>query len=161
MISYVFVLVLGVASLFSCCTVSCLRGIDLEQRVTGHLELAASANQPGLAVAELRAAVTGMNADIAACDEPHRCYTSVLWKTPAEDVGFWKANIIATIADLEALPPDADHLVVSNVLLKVRDTLTEQGNGGTRLVGPTGLCKYPHNGAFALWALCSALAVVV
>jgi hypothetical protein len=74
-----------------------------------------------------------------------KCYTSVLYTTPNENIAFWRRNIQKTLVDLEALPPDADHLTRSNTLMKVRETLLDGGQRGDYVTEPEGLSVYGHN----------------
>ena len=51
-------------------------------------------------------------------------YTSVLWKTPDEDISFWYRNIIASKAELDSLTNNSA-LEKTNVLMKLRETLID------------------------------------
>lgn len=141
----------GVLAFLVWLVVIIVAGIQYDRRIGGHLELASIANQPATAIEELKLAIQGMDADGITCNQPRQCYTSVLYTEPDEDVGFWRQNIEQTLADLEALPPDADHLKVSNTLLKVRETLTTEGKDGSSINDPSGISLYPNNRAFAWW----------
>jgi hypothetical protein len=71
-------------------------------------------------------------------------YTSVLWRTEDENIGYWYDNIKACRAELEA-NIDASSLEKSNVLMKVRESLTDNGEKGTELTVPPGISRYPDN----------------
>lgn len=132
------------------CGVRIGAGIFFDREVEGHLKRAADANQVPLAIEELEEAVKGMDSRGLTCGQAKSCYTSVLYNTPDEDIGFWRRNIEATLADLRAVPEDADHLTVSNTLMKVRETLLDAGESGDHVTDPSGVSIYPRNFAFAL-----------
>lgn len=140
--------------------VTIVLSIQYDRSIGGHLELAANANQPDTAIEELKLALQGMDGDGLTCNKPRQCYTSVMYTEPDEDLGFWRMNIEQTLGDLEALPPDADHLKVSNTLLKVRDSLTGQGESGTHIIDPSGVSRYPHNAIMGWWGWLSAILIV-
>ena len=130
-----------------------MRGVRYDQNIGGHLELAANSNQPETAQRELQLALQGMDDAGLTCREPAKEYTSILYNEPAEDVGFWRMNIEQTLTDLEALPDDADHLMVSNTLMKVRESLTD----GVKVIAPAGIAKYPHNIWYFIWNVLAIL----
>lgn len=37
-------------------------------------------------------------------------YTSILYETPDEDIGFWHENMNLSLAELESISPDAEKL---------------------------------------------------
>lgn len=130
--------------------------IQYDRAVEGHLKRAADANQVALAMSELEAALDGMDRRGITCEskgeqEINRCFTSVLYTTPDEDVGFWRSNIEQTLEDLRAVPADADHLTVSNTLMKVRETLLDAGKSGDHVTDPSGVGIYGSNVGFAIW----------
>jgi hypothetical protein len=78
-------------------------------------------------------------------------FTSVLYQTPDEDVGFWFQNLSASLEELGALPANATPLESSNMLMKLRETLVQQGEKGDSLNAPSGITVHPYNLAFTLW----------
>ena len=135
----------------------------LKRDCLGHLKRAADANSVELAQQELNVAIDYM-------DEHHLNeggYTSVLYTTPDEDIGFWYDNITACKKDLDTLPKDATQLERSNVLIKLRETLIDHGPSGDELTYPEGLAWYPYNaqlailnGALLVIAGCSGLYIL-
>ena len=123
-------------------------GIQYDREVSGHLKRAADANQIALAITEVEDALKGMDERGLDCGKAKECYTSVLYTTPDEDIGFWRTNIKQTLGDLEAVPADANHLVVSNTLMKVRETLLDSGEAGDHVTDPDGVSLYPSNKPF-------------
>lgn len=125
--------------------------IHLTQDVRGHLKRAADANQPELAIEELQTALVNANSKglcISDGNYYNDCYTSVIYKTPDEDLRFWAVNLQQALTDLQELPEDADHLMVSNTLMKVRETLLDSSQSGDTVTIPSGAARYPNN---ALW----------
>ncbi len=134
-----------------------LNNITYEQDVGGHLKRAADANQPQLALEEINIAIKGMER-LGLCNEIEsnpkaECYTSVLYTTPNEDIGFWRTNIIQTARDLENLPAESSHLDIS--LIKIRETLLD---GGKTVTDPEGISIYPRN---TLWAVFWVIGLVI
>lgn len=139
------------------------QGIRFDQDIEGHLKRAADSNQPALAIQELEIAEGNMDAwGLCSSKKMDTCYTSIFYRTPDEDVGFWRTNLQQTQEDLEALPTDADQLVVSNILLKVRETLVDNGGqNGIHVTHPDGISLYPYNMSYMVWWLVGALLSLV
>ena len=114
--------------------------IDFKQNCSGRLERAANANTVDLAVKELDAAIR--YAEAKNCTTG---YTSVIYKTPDEDVAYWYNNLCASRQELLNLSDSTSTLEKTNTLMKLRETLTDTGENGTRVIYPTGLQFYPHN----------------
>lgn len=133
-----------------------VQGVVFDQRVGGHLELAASANTLELASQELTIALENFKKE-----NPTEGYTSILWRTPDEDVGFWVRNMEAALQELNELiaKGNVSNLEASNTLLKLRETLTNEGEHGTRLFIPDGISVFPHNKGY-FWTLCLTLGIV-
>lgn len=138
--------------------------INFKQDIKGHLKRAADANSVTLATSELKLALDNIDrrgycleAKRATKPEelPQDCYTSAVYNTPDEDVAFWMYNLRGSYNDLKALPDDADSLTKSNALIKLRETLLDQGQNGTVTTYPEGLARYPHNRLFGLFGLLS------
>ena len=119
--------------------------IDFKQNCSGRLERAANANTVDLAVKELDAAIR--YAEAKNCTTG---YTSVIYKTPDEDVAYWYNNLRASRQELLNLTDSTSTLEKTNTLMKLRETLTDTGENGTRVIYPTGLQFYPHN---FLWGI--------
>lgn len=127
--------------------------IQFDREIGGHLKLAADANNTEMSERKLKLAVDGME-QWGLCNEGgDNCFTSILYRTPDEDVGYWRENIENTLADLQAMTPEkrADNLVESNQLIKVRETLLDAGQSGDFVTAPSGVSRYPNNGTYALW----------
>ena len=119
--------------------------IDFKQNCSGRLERAANANTVELAVKELDAAIR-----YAEVNGYTTGYTSVIYRTPNEDVEYWYTNLCASRQELVNLPDSTSTLEKTNTLMKLRETLTDTRENGTRVIYPTGLQFYPHN---FLWGI--------
>ncbi len=124
--------------------------IELTQNVTGYLKRAADANTIPLANEELSKAIKYLESNNLT-----NGYTSVLWKTPDEDIAFWYKNLKASQIELQNLKTESA-LEKTNVLMKLRETLVDQGKN-TRVTVPKGLHLYPKN---KLWALLTSIALL-
>ena len=116
--------------------------VQFERAAGGYLKRAADANVIELAIQNLE--VTVQYLDREGLTEG---YTSVLWRTPDEDVGFWYVNLNASLVELRGVSPDATPLERSNVLMKLRETLLD----GSEIPAPSGISIFPSNTVFFLW----------
>lgn len=124
--------------------------LEFNREVAGHLKRAADANSIEIAVQELEIAVSGMEARGLT-----RGYTSLLYPTPDEDIGFWYMNTKAALTSLKSLSTSASETDRETKLLKLRQTLLDHSNGGEGVTAPNGVEIYPKNWAwFALGVLC-------
>lgn len=150
-----------IASILSLCGYAgaCLLGeINFDQDIGGHLKLAADANSTELAEERLSIAVESMR-NRNFCLGATRCSTSIIYKTPDEDVGYWRENIEYTLKDLQSMSKEerANNLIESNQLIKVRETLMD----GNQVTTPPGIARYPSNGGYALWGSLSLIALLI
>ena len=131
--------------------------IEFAQKCTGFLEQAADANTIELALDRLDRAIHYVEKK-GWTDG----YTSILWRTEDENVGFWYANLKASRQELVDAK-ESTQLEQTNVLMKLRETLTDSSDGTTYITYPCGLWKYPHNGLFALlsWVVNILMVVAV
>jgi len=117
----------------------------------GHLKRAADANSVEIATQELEVALTYMKEN-----KLTEGYTSVIYTTPDEDVGFWYKNITASLEELKSLPPGASPLERTNVLMKLRETLLDKHDGSEKVTAPSGIAVFPANAMFAILLLIPA-----
>ncbi len=129
--------------------------IQFDRKCEGYLKRAADANTVELAREQLQVAV-----DYAQRKGLTSGYTSILWTTPDADVGFWFKNLVASLAELNRVTPATTQLERSNILIKLRETLLDQGQGVTVTV-PEGISIYPHNALFMFWAVFSGILGVI
>lgn len=110
--------------------------IDVEDR----LKRASDANTVEIAEQELDAALQGI--------DKHNLetgYTSILYRTPDEDLGFWYKNIVSAKKELAELPTESSPLEKTNVLMKLRETLLDNVSGGMQVTAPDGISIHPYN----------------
>lgn len=124
--------------------------IEFKQNVSGYLKRAADANTVELAEKELEKVINYLEANNMTSG-----YTSVLWKTPDEDIDYWYRNLKASHLELKNLNSDSA-LEKTNVLIKLRETLLDVGEK-TKVTVPDGLSVYPNN---KLWAFLTLTALV-
>lgn len=115
-----------------------VKKITLKQEVTGFLKRAGDANTVELANGELKKALTYLEQNNLT-----EGYTSILYRTPDEDVGFWYQNLKASQQELDKLG-NSSSLEKTNVLLKLRETVLDSGKKSSVTV-PDGLSVFPHN----------------
>ena len=120
--------------------------IEFNQNCKGYLKQAADANTVELALDRLDKALSYVE-----CKGWTDGYTSILWKTEDENIGFWYDNLKASRQEL-ILVQNSSQLEQTNVLMKLRETLTENTDKGTAITYPVGLWKYPHNVLYAVLA---------
>lgn len=137
-------------------TVSLVMSIQFDQQCGGYLKQTADANTVELALERINVAIDYMEKN-----DLTDGYTSVLWRTEDENVGYWYRNIVACRDELEA-NLDASSLEKSNVLMKVRETLTDDGGeSGTKLTVPPGISRFPHNAGFGILNTISAILLLL
>jgi len=136
-------------------TVRTIAGINFDRGCEGYLKRAADANTVQLADRNLAVAVKYLEDN-----QMTSGYTSVLWRTPDEDVGFWYANLNSSLEELHSVKPEATQLEKTNVLMKLRETLLDQGQS-TTVTAPDGISIYPNNSFYWWWGVLSSFFAVV
>ena len=121
-------------------TVVTVKSIQLKQNCTGYLERAASANTVEEANVQLTKAI-----DYLEARELTTGYTSVLWRTPDEDIAFFYRNLKASQSELSKVDSTTTALERTNVLMKLRETLMDSYDGSDVITCPDGLSRYPNN----------------
>ncbi len=124
--------------------------------VGGYMQNAANANTVDLATKEMERVVKYIENRYA---QPG--FTSVVYNTPEEDVGFWVSNMRASLDELKQVKPETTSLEKSNILIKLRETLTHRTKDSTEISVPTGISVYPHNFGFMIWGVLSSLLAIV
>jgi hypothetical protein len=129
--------------------------ITIKQELTGHLKRAADANSIELASNELKTALEYIEKNNLT-----NGYTSIIYKTPDEDLGFWYSNLKASRLELEKTK-NSTSLEKTNVLLKLRETLLDQGEKGSRITYPKGISIFPNNKLIAILFLASLIFIPI
>lgn len=115
-------------------------GVQFDRNIGGHLKRAADANSIELSVEEVDVALKAIEQEGLT-----KGYTSLVYTTPDEDVGFWYKNIKTCSTQLHSLPPTASQGEKDMVLLKLRQTLLDHTQQGERVTAPHGISVYPNN----------------
>lgn len=121
-------------------TVATVKRVKFEAECSDYLSRAANATNIDIATEELDKALGYIERNGLT-----KGFTSVVYKTPDEDLGFWYQNIKAANAELKSMPDTISNLEESNMLLKLRETLTESSKDGNYVVVPAGASRYPNN----------------
>jgi ribosome recycling factor len=127
-------------------------GIVYDIHCGGHLKRAADANTVDMAKKEL--------AEVLKYLEDNKMtegYTSVLWKTPSEDVGFWYQNLKSAKEELDKVTPETTQLERTNVLMKLRETLLDHGEKGDSVTAPGGISVFPSNTPYFIFGWLTGL----
>lgn len=121
--------------------------IQFDRQCTDYLKRAADSNTIELAQNNLDEAIKYMEANNLTSG-----YTSILYQTPDEDVGFWYNNLKQSQIELAKCSPDATQLEKTNILMKLRETILDDG---TRLVitEPSGISRFPYNTLFCIFSI--------
>jgi hypothetical protein len=134
------------------CGVRAYKDIVFDRGAEGYLKRAADANSVDLAKNELDIAIKYAESNALTSG-----YTSVLYRTPDEDVGFWYRNLKVSQSELQSLPDNATPLEKSNMLMKLRETLLDSGEKKVHVTLPSGISVFPNNTAYAIWLTISGL----
>jgi hypothetical protein len=143
---------LGLAVIFSIalmvwCGARTVKWITFTQNCGGILKQSADASNLDLAAQKLQEALLYIEKENLTYG-----YTSVIYRTPDEDVGFWYKNLKTTLAELDTVrKANTTPLEKSNILMKLRETLLDNGKNGTTLTVPDGISVFPANGGWAFF----------
>lgn len=128
------------------------KSITFNQQCEGYLKQAADASTPEIALDRLNIAIDYIEAHNLTSG-----YTSILWKTQDEDMGYWYNNLITCRGNLEKCF-SSTQLEKDNALMRVREVLTDQGEKGTTLTIPDGISRAPHN---TMWAILNTISGII
>lgn len=148
----VFIVTILTIFILSVITVRIVKSVSINQNCTGYLKLAADANTVETAKEQLQKSIHYLESNKLTDG-----YTSVLWKTPDEDVGFWYKNLKASEKELMKVDSTTTSMEKTNLLMKLRETLLDNGEKGTNITVPDGLSVYPNN---LIWGILSWLALL-
>lgn len=138
-----FITILALIVFLLTSTAITVQHIQFKQGCSGYLKRAADANSVEMAKGELNKAVAYLEDKQLTSG-----YTSVLYRTPDEDIAFFYGNLKTCQKELSKVNDSTSALEKSNLLIKLRETLLDNGKNGTEITYPDGLSRYPNN---ALW----------
>jgi len=125
------------------------KSYDFNIGAGGHLKRAADANTVELATKEMEIAISYIESKNLTSG-----YTSIFIKTPDEDLGFWYTNLKSSLAELKSVNASASQLEKTNLLIKLRETLLDNGES-TSITCPEGISIYPYNLLCFIWGWAS------
>lgn len=125
----------------------------------GHIKRAADANSVKLAQKELKIAV-----DYLTENGLTQGNTSLLFETPSNDIGFWYANLTASLDELNGLVAKSDAQAIdgieqTNALIKLRESLLDHGQTES-VTHPAYICLYPNHQVW-MWMMFVTGAIVI
>lgn len=126
------------------------KDVSMNQNCTGYLKRAADANTVETAKEQLQKSIQYLESNNLT-----KGYTSVLWKTPDEDIEFWYKNLKASESELMKVDSTTGSMEKTNLLMKLRETLLDNGD---KLTVPNGLSRYPNN---RMWGILTCLAMLI
>jgi hypothetical protein len=131
------------------------KSISMRQNCTGYLELAADANTIEIAKNQLQKSIQYLEQNNLT-----KGYTSILWKTPDEDIEFWYKNLKESYGELMKVDSTTSSVEKTNLLMKLRETLIDNGSKGDNITVPKGISRYPNN---AMWSIliCFASLIII
>jgi len=129
--------------------VHAINSIMFNKNCSGYIKQAADANTVELAMERLDVAIK-----YAESEHLTDGYTSVFYKTESDNIGFWYQNLLACRQELESCI-ESSQLEKTNVLLKVRESLTDDSDDGVKITLPKGISRYPNNLAYGILLLFS------
>lgn len=136
----------------SWCTDRMVRSVQFDTHCTQYIKRAADANTVETAKEELAKAIS-----YAEENNLTKGIVSIFLHQPKNDIGYWYKNMTEAYAELENLSEDATSLEKSNVLMKLRETLTDEQESGVSITIPNGISIYPSNVSYFWWGLLSSI----
>lgn len=151
----VFLMSLAIAGSFVSLGITVYRSIMFKQNCSGYLKQAADASTVQIAIDKLDIAIQYLEDNNLT-----QGYTSIVYKTQDEDLGFWYNNIINAREQLK-VSLNGSKLEQDNALMRVREALLDNGEKGTELTVPDGISRYPYNLFFAITNTLSIIVLIV
>jgi hypothetical protein len=115
-------------------------GVNFDRNCEGYLKRAADASTVAIAKIQLDKAIEYIDKNGLT-----RGYTSIFYTTPDEDIGFWYNNIKSARTELQKVTAETTLLEKTNILMKLRETLLDNGETGSSVTVPNGISIYPNN----------------
>lgn len=131
-------------------------GYDFKNNCGGYLNRATNANSVELAEQNLSKAIEYLERN----DLTHG-QVSIFLRQPKNDIEYWYSNLKSAQAQLQSVGENISVLEESNVLMKLRETLTDSGKKASVLVCPDGISVYPNNALYFWMSILSLLGVFI
>lgn len=146
-------LLVAVLVFLGTCVFQVVASIQFDRHYKGHLKRAADANSLELAEKELQIAydylkLHGLTTEAGRNSGWLDDNTNILYTTPDNQISFHVDNVKASLDDVQEVRAKGDAasaLERSNVLMKLRESLLDDGEGGHHVTCPTGLEIFPYN----------------
>lgn len=137
-------------------TFTIVKSVSLKTNCIEYLKLTADANTVDMATQQLQKAIHYLEANNLTTG-----YTSILWNTPDEDIEFWYKNLKASESELLKVDGTTSSMEKTNLLMKLRETIIENGSKGDSVTFPDGLSRYPNNLGWAVLNSCALISLFV
>lgn len=135
------IFIISILTFFTSLGVVLYQQIEIDRNCLTHLKLASDANTVELASEQLSIAINYLEAE-----QLTEGYTSVVYNTPDDDIGFFYKNLKSSQEELNKVTQETSMLERTNILMKLRETLLDHGSHGDDITYPEGLSRYPYNG---------------
>ena len=133
---------------FAWAVMSIVKAYDYNVSISSHISRAAISNTVELAEKELSTALQNIEERGMTSGN-----TGIIFKTPSKDVGFWYENLSQSLAELKSISDDATQLEKTNILMKLRESITGPDN---TVIEPSFISIYPNNLLYFIWGCMSA-----
>ena len=137
-------------------TIIAIKSISFDVNCGDYLKRAANANTVELAIENLEAALAYIEENNLTSGN-----TGVIYKSPADDIKFWYSNIKSSYEELKSISSDASILEKSNALMKLRESIIENGEKGEYLIRPDNISQYPNNALFLFLKILSIIVLCI
>lgn len=134
---------IGIVSLVVLLLLRLCCGIGFNIRCSQYLERASNANTVDFAKQNLATAMRCLEKE-----DLTNGVVSIFLHQPSNDIGYWYSNLRASMDELSKVKEDTSQLEKSNILMKLRETLTDATKEGTMVVCPSGISIYPYNALY-------------
>ena len=131
-------------------TVRIVKFVQFDMNCTQYIKRAADANTVELAKEELAKAIS-----YAEKNNLTEGVVSIFLHQPKNDVGYWYKNMTQSYSELDKLSGNATSLEKSNVLMRLREALTDNNESGVSVTIPDGISIYPKNIVYFWWGVLS------
>lgn len=136
-------------------TVMLVKSISFDINCKMHLKRAADANSIELAQKELETVI-----DYIEKNNLMEGYTGILLKTPKGDLSFWYNNLKSALQNLNKVTPATSELEKTNILMKLRESILDQGKKGMEITVPPNVAFYPNQRLYIVQVFILAVCLI-